>query len=122
MQLGGELEEDVPAFARKVSASDEVEYATDVAEDKDLVYLIENTCIHCNRLMGKIEVKILPPSYIQERDEYVGRGVVKRRLMCVQCYNTIRSGSRERVRFDRYRNKSRVQAVRTAISSLVNRY
>jgi hypothetical protein len=104
-----------PAFASKISASDGAEYAAEVAEDKDLVYLIENTCIHCNRLMGKSEVKILPPSYIQERDQYVSGGVVKRRLMCLQCYNTLRSTAREKVKFDRFRNKNRTGFIRTAI-------
>ncbi len=107
--------EGVPAFARKTAASDGAEYAAEVAEDKDLVYLIENTCIHCNRLMSKSEVKILPPSYIQERDQYVSGGVVKRRLMCLQCYNTLRSTTREKVRFDRFRSRNRMQLVRTAI-------
>lgn len=120
MQLGEEeLEEEVPAFARKRAASDEEEYAAEVAEDKDLVYLIENTCIHCNRLMNKSEVKILPPSYIQERDRYVSDGIVKRRLMCVQCYSTLRSASRERVRFDRYKNANRMQVVRTVLVRLL---
>ncbi len=109
------IEEGVPAYARKVCASDEAEYAAEVAEDKDLVYLIENTCIHCNRLMSKSEVKILPPSYIQEHDQYVGAGVVKRRLMCLQCYNTLRSTARERVKFDRFRNKSRLGFVKNAL-------
>ena len=122
MQVGrmGEREiEQVPAFARKTSASDEAEYAAEVAEDKDLVYLIENTCIHCNKLMNKSEVKILPPSYIQERDQYVSGGVVKRRLMCLQCYNTLRSTAKERVRFDRFRNRSRIGLVRTALVKIL---
>jgi hypothetical protein len=107
--------EEVPAFARKVCASDEAEYAAEVAEDKDLVYLIENTCIHCNRLLSKSEVKILPPSYIQERDRYVSDGVVKRRLMCLQCYNSLRSTTKQAVKFDRFRNRNRVQLIRSAI-------
>ena len=89
----------VPEFARKRSASDEIEYAADVAEDKDLVYLIENTCMCCNRLMKKDEIRVLPPKYIQERDPYVSNGIVRRRMMCVGCYNTLRSTARERVRF-----------------------
>jgi hypothetical protein len=88
----------VPEFARKRCASDGQEYAAGVAEGKDLAYLVENTCIHCNKLMGKGEVKIMPPSYIQERDPYVNRGVVRKRLMCVSCYNVIRATTRERVR------------------------
>jgi hypothetical protein len=118
IQIGSELAEQVPAFALKRCASDEMEYATEVAEDKDLVYLIQNTCIYCNRLMGKNEVKILPPSYIQERDQYVNGGVVKRRLMCLQCYNNVRSASRQRVKFDRYRH-NRAQLLRGTISRLL---
>ncbi|MGA3020489.1 MAG: hypothetical protein ABSD68_00885 [Candidatus Micrarchaeales archaeon] len=98
MQKGDEMEI-VPEFARKKSASDEIEYAVDVAEDKDLVYLIENTCMCCNRLMKKDEIRVLPPKYIQERDPYVNNNIVRRRMMCVSCYNTLRSTARERVRF-----------------------
>jgi hypothetical protein len=116
----GELET-IPEFARKRAASDEHEYATAVAEGKDLAYLVENTCIHCNRLIKKGEVKILPPGYIQERDPYVSNGTVKRRLMCISCYNTIRSTTREKVRFDRYRDDTRPQLFRTAIKMLANR-
>ncbi|MDE1854896.1 MAG: hypothetical protein KGH57_01060 [Candidatus Micrarchaeota archaeon] len=122
MQVGrmGENEiEEVPAFARKASATDEAEYAAEVAEDRDLVYLIENTCIHCNKLMSKSEVKILPPSYIQERDQYVSGGVVKRRLMCLQCYNALRSSTRQRARFDRFRSRSGAGIVRTALVKLL---
>jgi ferredoxin len=119
--IGEELEEEkLPGFARKRAASDEAEYAADVAENKDLVYLIENTCIHCNRLMSKSEVKILPPSYIQQRDPNVSAGVVKRRLMCIQCYNALSSGLRQRVKFDRYKNANRVQMVKTALVRLLN--
>ena len=121
MAMGAEPEI-VPGFARKRSASDGLEYAIDVAEDKDLVYLVENTCIHCSRLMSKSEVKILPPSYIQERDQYVSRGIVKKRMLCLQCYSTIRATAKEKVAFDRYRNASRAQALKTAFSRfLANR-
>ena len=120
MQVESEREiEEVPAFARKVCAADEAEYAAEVAEDKDLVYLIENTCIHCNRLMSKGEVKILPPSYIQERDQYVNDGVVKRRLMCLQCYSTLKTSTKQPVKFDRFRNRSRVGLVKTALVKLL---
>lgn len=120
MKVGDELEI-VPEFARKKAASDGLEYAKDIAEGKDLAYLVENTCIHCNRLLSKSEVKILPPSYIQERDPYVRSGLVKRRLMCINCYNTIRSMSKEKVMFDRFRNKSKPQLFKTAIKLLTNK-
>lgn len=112
----------VPVFARKKSAADELEYAAEVAEDKDLVYLVENTCIHCNRLMNKSEVKILPPSYIQERDPYVSKGIVRKRLMCVDCYNAIRSSAREKIQFDGFRNSGKAQYLRAAVGRfLANR-
>ncbi len=118
-QGGMEIEE-IPAFARKRSASDGMEYAADVAEDSDLVYLIENTCLHCSKLMSKSEIKILPPSYIQQRDRYVSGGVVKKRLMCVGCYNTLRSTSREKVRFDRFKNSNSLPFIRATISRLLS--
>ena len=113
--------ETIPGFGRKKCASDRKEYRAAEAEGRNLEYMVENACIHCNRLMRKGEVKILPPSYIQERDPYVSNGTVKRRLMCVNCYNTIRSTTKEKVRFDRYREDCRPQLFRTAIKLLTNR-
>ena len=119
MESGIEESRVLPRFATKRSASDEMEYAADVAEDKDLVYLVENTCLHCNRLMKQGELKILPPSYMQERDPYVSNGVVKKRVMCVSCYNSIRSTAREKIRFDRFRsNSSRPRLIKSIISRL----
>lgn len=116
-----ELNDRVPAFARKMSASDGLEYVAEVAEDKDLVYLIENTCMNCTRLMNRSEVKILPPSYIQERDPYVSSGAVRRRLMCLHCYNTLRSNSRDKVRFDRFKNVGKAQILRSAVVRMLTR-
>ena len=113
--------ETIPGFAKKRAASDGKEYAACIAEGKDLAYLVENTCIHCNRLMKKGETKILPPSYVQERDLYVSNGTVKRRLMCVSCYNTIRATAKEKVRFNRYREEGRPRLFSTAIKLLTNR-
>ncbi len=110
---------DAVALAREKVAGKETEYAMGAGEDRDMAYLIENTCIHCNRLMSKTEVKILPPSYIQERDQYVSGGVVKRRLMCLSCYNMLRSTAREKVRFDRFRNRGRLQTVRTTLVKML---
>ncbi|MGC9037228.1 MAG: hypothetical protein ACP5IK_00740 [Candidatus Micrarchaeia archaeon] len=83
-----------PEFAKAIAASDGRTYDVEGAEKKDLAYIVENTCIYCGRLMAKDEVKILPPSYVVERDPYVRNGVVKRRLMCVQCYNEIKSAAK----------------------------
>ncbi len=83
-----------PEFAKARAASDGRVYEVDAAERKDLAYIVENTCIYCGRLMAKDEIKILPPSYVIERDPYVRNGVVKRRLMCVKCYNEIKSATK----------------------------
>ena len=97
----------IPEFAKKI-ASDGSKNTVDDAESKDLAYLIENTCMYCGRLMAKDEVKILPPSYIVERDPYVRNGVVRRRLMCVSCYNKIRAASHNRVTFEKENKSSSV--------------
>ncbi|MDE1851412.1 MAG: hypothetical protein KGH69_01845 [Candidatus Micrarchaeota archaeon] len=78
-------------FARKVSQSDGLEHCVDETEAKDLIYLIENSCVSCDRSMKDGEVKIVPPRYVQDRDSYVRSGVVSKRVMCVACYNGIRS-------------------------------
>jgi hypothetical protein len=80
--------------------------------------MVEDTCMYCNRLMEKGEIKVLPPSYIQERDPYVRRGVVKRRLMCLKCYNTIRGIAKEKARFSEARNRE----PETDVSMLNSRY
>ncbi|MDE1822790.1 MAG: hypothetical protein KGI00_00255 [Candidatus Micrarchaeota archaeon] len=78
-------------FARKVAQSDGLEHYTDETEDRDLVYLIENSCISCSKAMKDGEVKIVPPRYVQDRDRYVRDGIVSKRTMCVPCYNDIKS-------------------------------
>ncbi len=85
-------------FDTKLSASDNALYSVEDAERRDLAYMVENSCISCNRLLKRAEVKIVPPRYIQERDEYVRNGAVNRRLMCVKCYNALKSVTRSRVR------------------------
>lgn len=80
--------------------------------------MVEGTCMYCNRLMEKGEIKVLPPSYIQERDPYVRRGTVKRRLMCLKCYNTIRGMAKEKARFSEAWNKE----PKTDISMLNSTY
>ena len=92
----GEGKADLRAFARKVAASDGLEYSVDEAEYKDLIYLVENTCIKCNKFLGKDDIKIVPPRYIQERDPQVRNGIVDRRVMCSSCYSSLRSLTRVR--------------------------
>lgn len=86
-------------FDAKVAVSDNMEHGVDESERRDLAYLVRNSCMSCNRLMGKSEIKVVPPSYIQERDRYVRSGSVDRRLMCVKCYNTLRVVTRSRRRY-----------------------
>jgi len=107
----------VPEFAKKIAASDGKEYAVDEAEKKDLAYIIENTCMYCGKLMAKDEVKILPPSYIIERDPYVKAGIAKKRLMCVNCYNKIKVAAKERVAFASENKQS--GAIRAAIKRFI---
>lgn len=49
--------------------------------------IVEDSCLQCGRRMGNGEVRVLPPRYVQERDPFVIRGVVRRRFMCLDCYN-----------------------------------
>ena len=103
-------------FNTKIAASDSVQYSTGDAERRDLAYLVENSCISCNRLLGRGEVKVVPPRYIQNRDEYVRSGAVARRLMCVQCYNALKTVTRSRVRV----KETQAQKKRWFIHTLVN--
>ncbi len=80
--------------------------------------MVESTCMYCNRLMERGEIRVLPPSYIQDRDQYVRRGIVRRRLMCLKCYNTIRGMAKEKARFS-IQNK---QPDAEGISALNSRY
>lgn len=73
-------------------------YEADEAEQADLRYLIENSCIACDKILPRYSVRILPPSYVQERDEHVRSGFVRRRLMCVECYNSMRKMHKLRLR------------------------
>lgn len=86
------------AFAKKCSASDNREYSVEEAESRDFIYLLENSCLECNRAFSGNETKIIPPSYIQERDVYVRTGIVYKRYMCIACYNTVRSPQKLRVK------------------------
>ncbi len=114
--------ETIPGFGRKKCASDRREYRAAEAEGRNLEYMVENACIHCNRLIRKEEMRILPPSYLQERDPYVSSGVVRRRVMCLNCYNLIRSTCREKASFDRHRQaRARPQLFRSALKILTSR-
>ena len=86
------------AFNKAKAESDGREYYIDEAEEKDLKKLIENSCMVCGRPLSRSEVKIVPPLYMQEKDKYVMEGIVSRRVMCVACYNSITSSTREKVK------------------------
>ena len=86
-------------FDTKVAASDNVQRSVEDAESRDLAHLVENSCMSCNRLLSRKEIKVVPPRYIQERDQYVNSGAVNRRLMCVNCYNAMKTVTRSRIRY-----------------------
>ncbi len=73
-------------------------YEVDEIEAESLKYLVENSCISCDKVLPRYSVRILPPAYMQERDEHVKKGLVSRRLMCVDCYNSMRKAHRHRLR------------------------
>ncbi len=71
--------------------------AVDEAEGESLRYLVENSCITCDKLLPRYTVRILVPAYMQERDASVRGGIARRRLMCVDCYNSMRVAHRQRM-------------------------
>lgn len=85
-------------FSKKIAASDGIEYFNDEAEQKDLKYIVENSCMVCSKLLSKRDVRIVPPQYLQNKDKYVMQNFVARRVMCVPCYNRITSSTRERIK------------------------
>jgi hypothetical protein len=92
---GGEGKLEKPCgFARQKAAADGLEYTVDEAEKQDLRYLIENSCISCNKVMQTYMIKVVPSRYIQEKDAYVRAGIVARRVMCLRCYNSMQSRTR----------------------------
>ncbi len=101
MEYTQELEgegEGIYGFSRKKAASDGVEYFNDEAEERDLKYIVENSCMRCDRLLSKREVRVVPPQYLQSKDKYVMQNIVARRVMCVPCYNRITSSTREKIK------------------------
>lgn len=86
-------------FDRKIAGSDGVECSVAKDDEKDLRHLVENSCISCNRFLENREIKVMPPRYIQEKDRYVRSGAVNKRLMCVQCYNALKSVMHNSIRY-----------------------
>ena len=97
-ELGGELEEGAIEFNMKVAESDGCMHTVAEAEEMDLSKMIENSCMHCNRVLSRTEIRVVPPMMVQEKDKYVSRGIVQRRIMCTACYDKMISSSRERIR------------------------
>ena len=50
---------------------------------------VGESCLQCGRHIGEKEVRVLPPRYVQERDPYVSSGMVRRRFVCLGCYNRL---------------------------------
>jgi hypothetical protein len=115
-------ERETLGYNKKVAASDGQEYRISEAEEKDLKHIIENSCMRCNRLIPKNEIKVVPPRCVQEQDRYVLSGFVSRRVLCVACYDKMVSSTRERIkaRYRGARNAIRaggVGAVRTLLGT-----
>ncbi|MDE1804797.1 MAG: hypothetical protein KGH59_03375, partial [Candidatus Micrarchaeota archaeon] len=85
-------------FDRKVAESDGILYRVSEAEEADLRKVIENSCIKCDKLLGREEIKVIPPQYVQDSDRHVASGYVARRVMCTPCYEAMTSSTREMVR------------------------
>jgi hypothetical protein len=112
---------DLPAFARKTAASDGTEYLVDKAEEKDMAYVAENSCVSCSKILAKGDIRVCPPRYIQDRDYYVSHGIVSRRYMCVPCYNSIRARSRERLHRSIASSRRRNSMLRSVIMGYMAR-
>ncbi len=72
--------------------------ALEIGEEKEdsLVRFLNNSCMNCRKEFVRNEIKVLPSSYIQERDFYVRSGIVDKRLLCVECYNSVKMPTRTR--------------------------
>lgn len=88
------------AIASKRCAADDKIYDTKSAEEKDLAYIAENTCMVCGRRFRPGELKIVPPQRVQEEDIYVMNGIVPKRYICTNCYENMTSNTREKIKSD----------------------
>ena len=88
------------AIASKRCVADNKIYDTKSAEEKDLAYIAENTCMVCGRRFRPGELKIVPPQSVQEEDIYVMHGIVSRRYICTDCYEDMTSNTREKIKSD----------------------
>ncbi len=106
-------------FNRKIAESEGIECSVSEAEVKDLRYLVENSCISCSRFLDSGEIKVVPPRYIQEKDQYVRAGAVTRRLMCVQCYNALKSVTQKSVKYRDTPSERKSFFIRAVINNLL---
>ena len=73
--------------------------------EDSLVRFLNNSCMSCRKEFGKDEIKVMPSSYIQDRDFYVRSGIVRKRLLCVECYNVTKKATKTKA--SRNRNAHR---------------
>lgn len=111
--------ESATLFDQKVAASDGLVRGVADAERQDLTHLVENSCMSCNKLLGNREIKVVPPRYVQERDQYVKSGAVLRRIMCVDCYNTLKTVTRSRMRYRDTAVARRKFLIRSVINNIL---
>ncbi len=116
---GGDLEaqEELHNFARKRAEADGRIYDVADAENLDLKYVIENSCMTCNRLLHGSAIRVLPSRYLQEHDRYVRSGIVSKRPMCVACYNSMKSLTRVSIKKEQGTLKN--QFVRSMVESFL---
>ncbi len=81
---------------------------------------LEKSCMECGRLIKSVEIKVMPPRYMLERDPSFVQGLVDKRVLCVGCYNNMRSTVRIRQKTKSHARR-RVKAVltRTVIGALL---
>ena len=114
---GGELEyQELSNFARKRAEADGRVYDVADAENLDLKYVIENSCMTCNKLLYGNVIRIVPSRYLQEHDKYVRGGLVTKRPMCVTCYSSVKSLTRLQMKKE---NTVRSPFVRSMVESFL---
>ena len=106
-------------FDQKMSASDGLVRDVADAERQDLAHIVENSCMSCNKLLGNREIKVVPPRYVQERDRYVKSGAVLRRIMCVDCYNIMKTVTKSRIRYRDTAAARRKFLIRSVINNIL---
>jgi hypothetical protein len=103
----------------RMPLGDGVEYDLDGSEARDLAYLMENSCISCDRVLPKYSVRIVPSRYMQERDSYVKSGLAARRLLCTECYGTMSRSHKRRMSQSPLAQDSRRHLVSQVVSSIM---